>query len=76
MGGTKVKVIPIRSRTGLTGDQLEMVELAYAYWLERFGVRYGSPEEDFYRAAREVGLWGVASNEATDGPFLVRRDRR
>lgn len=49
-----MKVIPIRSGGSVADRQWEIAQLAFDYWLARFGLRYGSPEDDFYRARREV----------------------
>ena len=35
----------------------EIARLAYTYWESR-GRQHGSPEEDWYRAERELQLWG------------------
>lgn len=49
-----VKVVTIREDIFLTELQREIAELAFEYWLARFGVQGGSPEDDFHRAEREV----------------------
>lgn len=54
MAPREMKVIPIRRDVLPKERQRAIVELAFEYWLTRFGVRYGSPEDDFCRAQREV----------------------
>lgn len=62
----------IRIRRDMTERQREIVELAFGYWLARFGVLEGSPENDFYRAQREVTAGSAKSRNSTPGLFLVR----
>ena len=70
--GKAMKVIRIRREFFLTPQQREIVELAFAYWLSRFGVVEGSPEDDFYRAQREVMARSSKFQHSTPGLFLVR----
>ena len=67
----RMKVIPICRDAHLRERHREIVNLAFEYWLARFGVRYGSPEDDFYRAHREV----MASSKVrqSDAGLLVPR---
>ena len=50
----------------------EIVELAFVYWLERFGIHEGSPEEDLFRAHRDV-MERRALPKIPAGLYLVRR---
>jgi hypothetical protein len=67
-----MKVIPICSDTILKRRQQEVVDLAFEYWLARFGVRYGFPEEDLWRAEREVAARSSRARGRTARIFLVR----
>ena len=58
----------------MTEEQREIVELAFENWLARFCVLEGSPEDDYYRAHREVtsrqsGLRGTAPGLVLVGRF-------
>ena len=64
-----MKVIPIPSRTSMTKQEQEIVDLAFENWLERLGVLDGSPEDDFYRAEREV----MGTNRRKAVLFLVNK---
>ena len=66
-----VKEITIHQDILLTEQQREIVELAFEYWLARLGVLEGSPEEDLYRAEREVMASSSKSRNSTAGLFLV-----
>jgi len=66
-------VIPIRSGRSMTEQQHEIAELAFENWLTRFCVLEGSPEDDFYRAQREVMARRSPSPDMAPGLFLVRR---
>jgi hypothetical protein len=67
-----MKAIPIYSGTALKGQQRQIADLAFEYWQARFGVRDGSPEDDLFRAEREVtGRSARAGNTAR--LFLVPR---
>lgn len=68
MAALTAKVIPIRSNESSTQ---ETVELAFAFWLERFGLRYGSPEEDLIRAQREL----CRRSTGNPGLYLVGTSR-
>jgi len=70
---SNVKVIPICSGTPMSERQREIAELAYEYWLARFGVLEGSPEDDFYRAQRVVMTKRSKLRTATAVLFLARR---
>jgi hypothetical protein len=70
-----MKVISIRSGRSMTEQQEEIVELAFENWLARFGVLEGSPEDDFYRAQREVMARSSRSRGTSAGLFLVVRSR-
>ena len=59
------KVIPIRPRASVK-DQV--VELAFVYWRERFGLQECTPRDDLVRAEREIRLG------PRGGMFLVRRE--
>ncbi len=52
-------------------QQREIAELAYEYWLARFGVQYGPPEEDLFKAQREVMARISRLRITTAGLFLV-----
>ena len=58
------KVIPFGPRSSMADD---VVQLAFAYWHERFGLRDGSPEEDLIRAQREL----CRRNTGNAGLYLV-----
>jgi len=66
------KVIPIRSRNFLTE---QIVELAFAYWRETFGLQNGSPKEYLLRAQREVGTRVKHGRRSGAALYLVRRRR-
>jgi len=68
-----MKAIPIDSSTALKGQQRQIADLAFDYWQARFGMRYGPPEEDLYRAAREVTVRTLQARNSTAGLFLVPR---
>jgi hypothetical protein len=73
MANRNTKVIPIRRGTALTEDEKEIVELAFALWLERFGRRYGSPRDDFLRAWQEVRTTTAVPRKPGAGLSLVTR---
>jgi hypothetical protein len=68
-----MKAIPIYSGISLKGQQRQIADLAFEYWQDRFGVRYGSPEEDLFRAEREVTARSSKAQNTTAGLFLVPR---
>jgi hypothetical protein len=68
-----MRVIPIRSYPPISDQQREIAGLAYEYWLARFGVLEGSPEDDFYRAQREVMARHSRPRTTAAVLFLVRR---
>lgn len=47
----EVEKLQEAAKSPIIADAIE--ELAYRYWLER-GCPYGSPEDDWYRAEREL----------------------
>jgi len=69
-GGTKV--IPFVRGMFVTKRQREIVDLAFEYWLARFGVEEGSPEDDFYRAQREVTARRSKSRSSMTGLIVMR----
>jgi len=71
-----MKVIPIRPKIGVDDRHDEMADQAFNYWLARFGLRYGSPEEDLARAEREVTGRTTKPQSTRPGLFLVQRSRR
>jgi hypothetical protein len=62
------KVIPIRNSI-----VDKVVELAFAYWRERFGLRDGSPQEDLLRAHRELSSPRTGGPKPASRLFLVPR---
>ena len=68
-----VKAIPIRSARSMQAQQQEIVELAFEHWLARFGLLEGSPEDDFYRAQREVMARRSRSRDTAARLFVVGR---
>lgn len=68
-----MRVMSIRSGTPMSEQQCEIAELAYEYWLARFGVLEGSPEEHFYRAQRDVMMKCSKPGTKTAGLPLVRQ---
>jgi hypothetical protein len=68
-----MKAIPIYTGTALKGQQRQIADLAFEYWQARFGVRYGSPEEDLFRAEREVVARSSKARNTSVRLFLVPR---
>jgi len=73
MADQTLKLLPPPSRMFSPAQHHEIVELAFLYWLERFGIHEGSPEEDLFRAHRAV-MEGANSPRMPTGLFLVHRD--
>jgi hypothetical protein len=71
----QMKVIPIRPKTGVSDRHDEVADQAFDYWLARFGVSYGSPEDDLARAERELTGWIPKPQRTTAGLFVVPRSR-
>lgn len=68
-----MKVVPIRSARSMKAQKQEVVELAFHNWLARLGVLEGSPEDDFYRAHREVMANSSRPRGTAAVVFLVGR---
>lgn len=74
MRGEGKSVIPIgRRRASLTEEKEEIVELAFDFWLDRFGKRYGSPKDDLLRAWQEVHARTAGRRGHGAGLFLVTK---
>ena len=65
------KVIPISAGLSSSGEQEEIVELAFEAWLAR-RFRGGSPEQALFWAEREVRRRSAMSQRRPAGLFLVR----
>ena len=68
-----MKVIPIRRDYFVSEGHREVAELAFEFWLARFGVCYGPPEDDLARAHRELMAIRSKSRSPIARLFLVRR---
>jgi hypothetical protein len=68
-----MKLIHMSREVLLTKWQREVVELAFEYWLERFGVLEGTPGDDFHRPQRDVMARISKSQNGSVGLFLVPR---
>lgn len=75
MANQIAKVISIRRGRGLTADEREIVERAFALWLERLGRQYGSPKDDFLTASQELQA-RTAGPEKRGGPLFLVPKRR
>ena len=73
MADRTLKLLPPPSQTSSPAPRHEIAELAFLYWLERLGIQEGSPEEDLFRAYRDV-VERRASPRIPPGLFLVRRN--
>lgn len=73
MANETAKIIPIRRGAFLTGDEQEIVELAFALWLGRFGERNGSPIDDFLNAWQEVRTRTAGPRKRAAKVILVNR---
>lgn len=65
------KVIPIRPYIRLSGEQREIADLAFEFWVES---RFRRPEESLLRAVLEVTC--REGNHARPGLFLVPKTVR
>jgi hypothetical protein len=69
-----MEVIPIRPRTGMSDQHDEIANQAFNYWFARFGVSYGSPEDDLARAEWEL-TGRTAKPQRTTRQFLLPGSR-
>ena len=74
MADRTLKLLPPPSQISSPAPRHEIADLAFLYWLERFGIQEGSPEEDLFRAYRDV-VEKTASPRIPAGLFLVCRNR-
>lgn len=71
MANQVANVISIRRRKSLSKDEKEVVERAFALWLERFGEQYGSPKDDFLKAREEMRARTEDPSERSAALFVV-----